>query len=117
MKLSATVREAVADAEVEISQEEATEARPRTAGPRTGKDGRAEHADVGQRPANVRPRHSRVRHGYCSEPRLAFNRTSCSGTGFISNNMGMHLPRSICGWRRFAAWRTKRQTLVYSVPN
>src|SRR5262245_33296343 len=60
--LSATVKEAVADAQGEISQEETTEARSRATRPRTGKDGSAEHADVGQRPANLRPRDSRVRH-------------------------------------------------------
>jgi hypothetical protein len=35
MTLSATVKQAVADAEVEISQEEAAEARPGAPGPRT----------------------------------------------------------------------------------
>ncbi len=50
MKLSATVKEAVADAEVQISQEEVAEARPRTPGPRTRQDGRAEQPDVRQRP-------------------------------------------------------------------
>ena len=44
MKLLATVKEAVADAEVEISQEEAAEARLGAPGPRTCQDGRAETA-------------------------------------------------------------------------
>jgi hypothetical protein len=61
MKLSATVKEAVADAEVEVSQEEGAEAGSGATRPRTRQDGRPEQPDVRQRPANLRPRHSRVR--------------------------------------------------------
>jgi hypothetical protein len=51
MKLSATVREAVADAQVAVSQEEAAQAGSGAPGPRTRQDGRAEQPDVhsGQR--------------------------------------------------------------------
>jgi integrase len=56
-------------------QDETAKARPGAPGPRARQDGRPEQPDVRQWPANVRPRHSRVRCGYCSEPRLAFNRT------------------------------------------
>jgi integrase len=52
MKLSATVKEAVADVQVEISQEESAEARPGASGPRTRQDGGAEQPDVRQRPAH-----------------------------------------------------------------
>jgi integrase len=75
MKLPATVKEAVADAQVEISQEENAETRPGAPGPRTDQDGGAEQPHIRQRPANLRPRHSRFVAWYCSEPRLAFNRT------------------------------------------
>jgi len=51
--LSATVKEAVADAEGKISQEEATEARPRAARPRTREDCRAEQLDFRQWPTDV----------------------------------------------------------------
>jgi hypothetical protein len=37
---------------------------------------------------------------------------SWCGTGFTSNNVGMHLQRSTFGSPRFAAWRTKLQTPV-----
>ena len=40
---------------------------------------------------------------YCSEPRLAFNRTSCSGTGFTWSSGAMRLPRSIFDSPPFAA--------------
>src|SRR4030095_13029872 len=61
MKLSATVKEAVADAEVTISQEEDSEARPGAPGPRTDQDRGAEQPDIGQRSADLRPRYSRIR--------------------------------------------------------
>src|SRR5918995_4791575 len=61
MKLPATVKEAVADAQVEISQEEDAETRPGAPGPRTDQDGGAQQPHIRQRPANLRPRHSRVR--------------------------------------------------------
>jgi hypothetical protein len=44
---------------------------------------------------------------YCSEPRLAFNRTVYSVTGFTSNNADMRSPPSIFGWPRSAASRTR----------
>ena len=75
MKLSATVKEAVADVQVEISQEEGAETRP---GPPD-----LEHAKTavlnsltsasGQRTYEHAIREFVV--WYCSEPRLAFNRT------------------------------------------
>jgi hypothetical protein len=75
MMLSATVQEAVADAEIESSQEEAAEAGAGTPRPRTRQDGRPEQPHVRQRATHIRPRDSRVRGVFCSEPRLAFNRT------------------------------------------
>jgi site-specific recombinase XerD len=62
MKLSATVKEAVTDAEIDISQEEDAEARPRPARPRTRQDSGVEQPNFRERPADLRPRHSRVRH-------------------------------------------------------
>ena len=52
MKLSATVKEAVADAEVEISQKEDSEARPGAPGPGTDQDRGAEQPDICQRSAD-----------------------------------------------------------------
>lgn len=52
------------------------------------------------------------RSGYCSEPRLAFNRTVVLRTGFTSNNVGMRLLRATFGSPRVAAWRTNLQTPV-----
>jgi hypothetical protein len=43
--------------------------------PRAGPDGGAEQPDIRQWAAYIRPRDPRVRRLYCSEPRLAFNRT------------------------------------------
>ena len=62
-----TVREAVTDAENEISQEEAAKACPRLARPRTGQDGGTEQPHVCQRSADVRPRNLRVRRSALSE--------------------------------------------------
>ena len=75
MKLSTTVKEAVADAEVEISQEEAAEAGPGTLRPRTRQDGRPEQPDVRQRQRTYDHAIREFVAWYCSEPRLAFNRT------------------------------------------
>src|SRR3954463_10554369 len=61
MKLSATANEAVANADIEISQEEDSEARPGAPGPRTSQDGGAEQPDICQRSADLRARHSRIR--------------------------------------------------------
>jgi hypothetical protein len=75
MKLSATVKEAVADVQVEISQEEGAGARPSAPG--------LEHAKTavlntltslsGQRTYDHAIREFVPK--YCSEPRLAFNRS------------------------------------------
>ena len=75
MKLSATVKEAVADVQVEISQEEDSEAGSGAPRPRTRQNGRPEQPDVCQRPADVRARDSRVRHLVLFGASLAFNRT------------------------------------------
>ena len=75
MNLSATAKEAVADAEVETSQEEDAEARPGAPGPRIDQDGGAEQPDIRQRPADLRPRHPRIRRLVLLGARLAFNRT------------------------------------------
>src|SRR5687768_2846975 len=61
MKLPGTAKEAVADVQVEISQEEVTQADSGAPGSRTRQDSRPEQPDVCQRPANLRPRDSRVR--------------------------------------------------------
>ena len=75
MKLSATVKEAVADVEVEISQEEAAEAR--SGAPRSGtrQDGGLNSltSASGQRTYDYAIREFVA--WYCSEPRLALNRT------------------------------------------
>jgi integrase len=64
MKLSATVKEAVADVHVEVSQEESAETRPGPSGSRTCQSGRPEQFDVCDWAANLRARHSRVQRGY-----------------------------------------------------
>jgi hypothetical protein len=46
MKLSVTVKEAVADVQIEISQEEGAEARLGAPGPRTREDSRPEQPHV-----------------------------------------------------------------------
>ena len=53
MNLSATAKEAVADAEVEISQEEDPESRSGAPGPRTDQDGGAKQPDIRQLPADA----------------------------------------------------------------
>jgi integrase len=73
VKLSATVKEAVADAKVEIPQEEAAQARPGPPGSRTRQDGGAEQPDLRQRTYEHAIREFVA--WYCSEPRLAFNCT------------------------------------------
>src|SRR5687767_15974805 len=50
---------------------------------------------------------------YCSEPRLAFNRTVVLRYRIHLEQRDLRPQRSICGWRRFAASRTKRQTPVF----
>jgi hypothetical protein len=51
---------------------------------------------------------------YCSEPRLAFNRTVCFDTGSSLSNADTRRQRSIFGWPLFAALRTKPPTPVSS---
>jgi hypothetical protein len=75
VKLSATVKEAVADAQVEVSQEEGGEAGSRASRPRTRQDGGAEQPDLRQRPRTYDHAIREFVAWYCSEPRLAFNRT------------------------------------------
>jgi hypothetical protein len=58
---------------------------------------RAEQPDVYQRPANLRPRVREFVGWYCSEPRLALNRTVVLRYRFTSNNANMRRPRSIFG--------------------
>src|SRR5260221_11460160 len=60
MKLSVTAKEAVADVQVEISQEEPAQAGSGAPGSRTRQDSRPEQPDVYQLPADLRPRDSRV---------------------------------------------------------
>jgi integrase len=69
------VKEAVADAEVEISQEEDAEARPGAPGPRTAKTAVVDSltSASGQRTYDHAIREFVT--WYCSEPHLAFNRT------------------------------------------
>jgi hypothetical protein len=47
---------------------------------------------------------------YCSEPRLAFNRTVVLRYRHHSNNADMRRPRSIFGWPPSGASRTSRPT-------
>jgi len=75
MKLSATVKEAVADVQVEIAQEEGTEAGFGAARLRTRQNSRPKQPDVRQRTTDLRPRDSRVRRLALFGARLAFNRT------------------------------------------
>ena len=49
---------------------------------------------------------------YCSEPRLAFNRTVVLRYGFTSNSANMHRPRSIFGSPRSGGSRTRQPTPV-----
>src|SRR5262245_12754419 len=45
---------------------------------------------------------------YCSEPRLAFNRTVVLRYRIALEQRGMRRPRSTCGSPPFGAWRTRR---------
>jgi hypothetical protein len=47
---------------------------------------------------------------YCSEPRLAFNRTGVLRYRIYLNRKGMLRTPSICAWRRCAVWPMKRAT-------
>ena len=75
MNLSATAKEAVADAEVKTSQEEDAEANLSAPRPRADQNGGAEQPDIRQRPAAYDHAIREFVAWYCSEPRLAFNRT------------------------------------------
>ena len=75
VKLSAAVKEAVADAEAEISLEKDTQACSRAPRSGAGQDGRPEQSDLRQWTADLRPRDSRVRGLVLFGPCLAFNRT------------------------------------------
>jgi len=49
---------------------------------------------------------------YCSEPRLAFNRTVVLRYRIYLEHRGLRLPRSTFGSPRFGAWRTRLPTPV-----
>src|SRR5205814_1614449 len=53
---------------------------------------------------------------YCSEPRLAFNRTVVYGTGSISSSSTRPRP-STCDWRRSAELLLRLRTPACSVRN
>ena len=46
---------------------------------------------------------------YCSEPRLAFNKTVVTRYRISLASSIMHLPPSICGSRQSEGWRTRRR--------
>ena len=52
---------------------------------------------------------------YCSEPRLALNRTVVLRYRIFSNRSHTHPQPSTSGWRRSDEWRLKLLTLVSSV--
>jgi hypothetical protein len=54
---------------------------------------------------------------YCSEPRLAFNRTVVLRYRIHSNNADTRRPRLIFAWPPFGASRTRRRTPVFSAPS
>jgi hypothetical protein len=66
----------------------------------------------GQRPADLRQRHSRIRRLVLFGRALRSTGLSCSGIEFTSNSAGMRLPRSTFGSLRFVAWRTRQPTLA-----
>jgi hypothetical protein len=49
---------------------------------------------------------------YCSEPRLAFNKTVVLATGFTWRNAALLLGRSMCGWPPCGVWLSRRPTSV-----
>ena len=53
---------------------------------------------------------------YCSEPRLAFNRTVVLRTGSFSNRSHTHPQPSTSGWQRSDGLHLKLLTAVYSTP-
>src|ERR1700687_2322049 len=117
MKLSATVEEAVADVQVEVSQEEGPK--------RVLALPDLEHAKTavlnsltsvsGQRTYDHAIREFVA--WYCSEPRLAFNRTVVLRYRIHLEQGTMHRPRSTCDSRPSGAWPTKRPMPACSVPN
>ena len=54
---------------------------------------------------------------YCSEPRLAFNRTVVLRYRIHLEQHATHPRRSTCAWPRFDAARTKRPTRACSAPS
>ena len=50
---------------------------------------------------------------YCSEPRLAFNKTVCCAIAFTWRSAALRPGRSMCGWRPCDGWLTRRQTPDY----
>ncbi len=50
---------------------------------------------------------------YCSEPRLAFNRTVVTRYRTRWNSGGTLRRQSTCVWLRYVGWRTKRPTVAY----
>jgi hypothetical protein len=53
---------------------------------------------------------------YCSEPRLALNKTVVEpGIAFPWNNGTMHQPQSTCDWPQFEDWLTRLPIAVSSV--
>jgi hypothetical protein len=110
MKLSATVKEAVADVQIESWQEKTPK--------RVLALSDLEHAKTavlnsltsasGQRTYDHAIREFVT--WCCSDLRLAFNRTRCFGTGFTSNSTDTRRPRSIFGSPRYDALRTKQPT-------
>jgi len=113
MKLSATVKEAVADAESEISNEEAAHralALPDLEHAKTAVLNSLTSAS-GQRTYDHAIREFVA--WYCSEPASRSTAPSRSDTEFTSNNAGMHRPQSIYGWRPSGASRTRRPTPAF----
>src|SRR5271168_1593665 len=49
---------------------------------------------------------------YCSEPRLAFNKTVVTRYGSLSNSSIMHLRPSTCGSRQSGGWHTRPRIAV-----
>ncbi len=52
---------------------------------------------------------------YCSEPRLAFNKTVVPGTEYLWNSGTTRQPPSICASRRFEGWPPRLPIVASSV--
>lgn len=112
MKLSATVKEAVADVQVQISEKKPPKqilALPDLQHAKTAVLNSRTSAS-GQRTTTLRFASSSPG----TVPSLASRSTAplCSGSGFTSNSGGMRLPRSTLASPRFGAWRTRLPTRV-----